>query len=292
MGLLPKNELKTKDITPKTFFIWGQSMSGKTYLARQFPSPVIINTDGNAKKVETPSVEVLDFETFIAVMSEIEAGNHEYKTIIIDLVDDIKTMLENYVCKKYEAETLADVPFGKAFSDVKSTWQRLMVRLSQMKYNVIFISHVVEVLEDKATVEKPSLEQKYYNMCMGRCDLSIKCRKLGTNYLQLCDNKRDMYIEDDVKDKQVLEILKGIKGVFTPTNTLGVKPIVPTVQTPKVTPVKANKPITAVKKLEPVVEIKAPQVTVSTSVVDDLIKSIDIEGILENTAIKGVQNND
>lgn len=49
--LLPANKPKNKDITPKVFFIWGQSMSGKTYLARQFPSPVIINTDGNAKKL-------------------------------------------------------------------------------------------------------------------------------------------------------------------------------------------------------------------------------------------------
>lgn len=227
--LLPKNVEKTKDITPKTFFIWGQSMSGKTYLARQFPNPVIINTDGNAKKVTTPSVEIFDFETFVSVLQEIEAGKHEYETIIIDLVDDIKTMLEAYVCKKYEVETLADVGFGKAFSDVKSTWQRLMVRLSQLKYNVIFISHIVEVPDDNdssKTIEKPSLEQKYYNMTMGRCDISIKCRKVGSTYLQLCDAKRDIYNEDDVKNKTTLNILKGVKGVFT-TQTPELKKVTP-----------------------------------------------------------------
>ena len=68
--LLPVNKPKEKDITPKVFFIWGQSMSGKTYLARQFPNPLIINTDGNAKKVDTPSVEVYDFETFVKVLEE------------------------------------------------------------------------------------------------------------------------------------------------------------------------------------------------------------------------------
>ena len=30
MSLLPKNEPKIRDITPKNFFIWGGSMSGKT----------------------------------------------------------------------------------------------------------------------------------------------------------------------------------------------------------------------------------------------------------------------
>ena len=36
---LPVNEPKIADITPKSFLIWGESMSGKTYLAREFDSP-------------------------------------------------------------------------------------------------------------------------------------------------------------------------------------------------------------------------------------------------------------
>ena len=212
--LLPINKPKEKDITPRMFFIWGQSMSGKTYLARQFPSPVILNTDGNAKKVDTPSVEIKDYESFVQVLREIEAGDHEFKTIIIDLVDDIKTMLERYVCKMLEVEDLAEAGYGRGFSKAKSMWQKLMLRLTQLPYNVIFISHIVEINEDGQTLEKPSLEQKYYNMCMGRSDMSIKCRKVGKTYLQLCDSKRDNYNEKDIKDKNVLKILKEIKGVF------------------------------------------------------------------------------
>ena len=44
--------------------------------------------------------------------------------------------------------------------------------------------------------------------------MSIKCRKVGQTYLQICDSKRDNYVEADVKDKDVLTILKGVKGVF------------------------------------------------------------------------------
>ena len=159
--LLPANKPKDKDITPKVFFIWGQSMSGKTYLARQFPNPVIINTDGNAKKVDTPSVEVYDFETFVKVIQEIEEGKHDFKTIIIDLVDDVKTMLQNYVCKKHNVDDEGEVPYGKGYREVKMIWQKLMVRLNQLPYNVIFISHIQELSENNQTVERPSLEQKY-----------------------------------------------------------------------------------------------------------------------------------
>lgn len=243
MGLLPVNKPKEKDITPKVFFIWGGALVGKTYLARRFPSPVILSTDGNAKKVDTPSLDVFDFETFVTVLQEIESGKHNYKTIIIDLVDDIKTLLETYVCKKYEVETLADAGYGKAFSDVKMIWKKTMIRLSQLPYNVIFISHIQEVQDEansQRTIEVPSLEQKYLNMTLGRCDLNIKCRKVGSTYLQMCVDKRDMYVETDVKDKGTLEILKTIKGVFTnETSNVGVKPVAK-----KLTPLKkVEKPV-------------------------------------------------
>lgn len=214
MALLPKNELKQKDITPRVFLLWGQSMSGKTYLARQFPNPVLFNTDGNAKKVDTPSVELKDFETFIKLLQEIEAGNHEFKTIIIDLVDDLKTMLELFVCEKHGVENLADVAFGKAFAEVNATWKKTMIRLSHLNYNVIFISHIKEVTENDIVTEVPSLEQKYLNVTMGRCDVVIQCKKIGKNYMQLCKEKRDIYEEKDIKDKDVLNILKEVRGLL------------------------------------------------------------------------------
>jgi len=222
MGLLPKNEPQAKDITPKMFFIWGQSMSGKTFLARSFPNPVILNTDGNGKKVETPSIEIYDFETFVAALKEIEDGKHTFETVIIDLVDDIKTMLETYVMKKYDIEALADAPFGKAFSDVKLTWKTLMVRLSQLPYNVVFVSHVTETSDDSDStrmIEVPSLEQKFYNMTMGRCDLSIKCRKVGSTYMQMVVNQRDAYTLDDMGDQRIADILVNVRGAISGTST-------------------------------------------------------------------------
>lgn len=239
-GILPKNVKKEKDITPKVFFIWGQSMSGKTYLARQFPDPIILNTDGNAKKVDTPSVEVFTFERFMGVIKELEEGKHDFKTVIIDLVDDIKTMLETFVLEKYKAESLADIAWGKGFNEVKGTWQRLMVRLSQLPYNVIYISHVATTTDDvdkEKVIEVPSLEQKYYNMCMGRSDVSIKCRKIGNNYSQLVMAKRDNYTVDDFKDKAVLEVIKDAVGLFARSTDTKLAP-------------KTNKPAGGLKSLK------------------------------------------
>lgn len=236
MSLLPENKPMEKNITPKVFFIWGQSMHGKTYLARQFPDPIIINTDGNGKKIDTPHVDVYDFETFVNVLREIEEGKHTFKTIVIDLVDDIKTFLEEYVCKKYGVENLADAGFGKGFGDVKATWKRLMIRLTQLPYYVVFISHVIQVTDEydkDKTIEQPSLEQKYLNMTKGRTDVMIKCQKVGKNYLQLCNEKRDLYHRSDIKDERLYETLSNVKSLFEDN-----KPTIQNVEPKKVIPGK------------------------------------------------------
>ena len=236
MSLLPENKPMEKNITPKIFFLWGQSMHGKTYLARQFPDPIIINTDGNGKKIDTPHVDVYDFETFVNVLREIEEGKHTFKTIVIDLVDDIKTFLEEYVCKKYNVENLADAGFGKGYGDVKSTWKRLMIRLTQLPYYVVFISHVVQLTDEydkNKTIEQPSLEQKYLNMTKGRTDVMIKCQKVGKNYLQLCNEKRDLYHRSDIKDDKLYNTLSNVKSLFEDN-----KPTIQNVEPKKVIPGK------------------------------------------------------
>lgn len=214
MSILPPNELKIANQTPKSFIIWGESMSGKTYLSRQFPNPLIINTDGNGQKVDTPCIEIKSFLHFLEVIEAVKKENHTFETIIIDLIDDIQTMLSNHVCEKYGVEHEADVPFGKAFGEVKSKWKKLMMDLTQMKTNVIFISHYVEKTEGNTAVSMPSLPQAFLNMCMGRCDMTIKCTKIGNNYIRQVTARREIYTEDLIKDKATLEILKTIKGVF------------------------------------------------------------------------------
>ena len=215
MSILPKNEDKSIDITPKTFLIWGESMSGKTYLARQFPNPLIINTDGNAKKVSTPSIEITKFTEFIEIIDALEKEQHNYKTIVIDLIDDIEIMLTNYICDAAKVESLADMGYGKGFAKFNQVWKNLMMKLSQLPYNVIFISHIMNSTDDNENqIQIPSLSQKQLNACQGRCDLVIQTRKLGTKYIANVTAKRDMYTEDSIKNKKILEILKPVIGLF------------------------------------------------------------------------------
>lgn len=223
MSILPPNQPKIADKTPTKFFIWGPSMSGKTYLARQFPNPLILNTDGNGKKVETPSIDIRDFEHFMNVVGALEKENHTYETVIIDLIDDIETILEDYLCRENGVEKLRELKYGQGYGDKNVKWKNLMVRFANMKMNVIFISHFIEKSDDDKVNMTPSLPVKFLNMCMGRCDLGIKTAKIGNRYIKTVTERREAYAEDVVKDPIILEILKDVIGVFEKSAT-GNKP--------------------------------------------------------------------
>lgn len=225
MVVLPENKPTDFNKTPRIFFIWGESMSGKTYLARQFPNPIILNTDGNADKVDTPSIKIKDFSHFAEVIDTLEQGQHNFETIIIDLIDDIELMLKNYIIdlanrnnKNAKINTIGEIPYGQGYDRVDSVWKNTMMTLSKLPYNTIFISHIKEKVENNATVSYPSLPQKALNVCLGRCDLQIQTKKLGTNYMKIVSNKRDNYVPTDIKDDKIAQALNGTLGLFDKTN--------------------------------------------------------------------------
>jgi hypothetical protein len=85
-----------------------------------------------------------------------------------------------------------------------------MTKLSQLPYQIIFISHIVETQE----VEKPSLHQRDLNVCMGRCDVAIRCKKIGEKYIQQCDRKRQQYVATDIQDERILSILSNVQNLI------------------------------------------------------------------------------
>ena len=188
--------------------------------------------------------------------------------MVIDLIDDIKTFLEDYVCKKYNVENLADAGFGKGYADVKTIWKRLMIRLSKLPYYIVFISHIIQTTDEfnkETVIEQPSLEQKYLNMTKGRTDVMIKCQKVGKNYIQMCNEKRTTYLTTDISDKKLLETLKDVKNLFDDLKPT-VKPLAPSGK-PIVKP--KNEQISVAPKEETHETVEAPN--------DDLLETTEIK---------------
>lgn len=233
MSILPKNERKQTIDVPKNFFIYGATMSGKSYLAEHFPSPLFLNTDGNALANPFPNIQLRNIKgedgklkrSVLAdideIMAELQAQNHnsefQYKTIVIDVIDDVCQLIEQAVCESNNVTALADIGYGKGYAIFNTVLNNFVLNLKSLGLNIVYVSRVEYVAEnnDQSKIkEVPSLKTKYYNLVNGNCDLVIHTQKIGKNYMKTAGDIRKKYYVEDIKDPKIARILKSIPGAL------------------------------------------------------------------------------
>jgi hypothetical protein len=186
----------------KKIWLYGQPFSGKTHLASEAPAPVLeLNTDGNVKHYTMPRLTIKDsvtgsernpvkkfgWETFVQAINELEAGS-EFKTIVVDLLDDVYDSCRAYVCDKKSWEHESDDSF-KAYDIVRNEFLRTMKRLTNLPYNIILISHedtstdITKRGGDKVTKIKPNIPEKVAVKLAGMVDIVIRCEKDHDEYI-------------------------------------------------------------------------------------------------------------
>ncbi|MCT6858276.1 MAG: ATP-binding protein [Apilactobacillus sp.] len=233
MSILPKNERKQTIDVPKNFFIYGATMSGKSYLAEHFPSPLFLNTDGNALANPFPNIQLRNIKgedgklkrsvltDIDEIMAELQAQNHnsefQYKTIVIDVIDDVCQLIEQAVCESNNVTALADIGYGKGYAIFNTVLNNFVLNLKSLGLNIVYVSRVEYVAEnnDQSKIkEVPSLKTKYYNLVNGNCDLVIHTQKIGKNYMKTAGDIRKKYYVEDIKDPKIARILKEIPGAL------------------------------------------------------------------------------
>lgn len=226
MSILPPNKPQVPKDTPRNFFIWGPTMGGKSFLASQFPNPLVFNTDGNAEANTVPSVQLRNIkdqsgkiqrsviDQLDKLITALQTEKHTYETVVLDVIDDIVVMIEQYICDREGVETLGDIPYGKGYAAFTNIFQSLIIELKTLPMNVIYISRNASKMEGQAEIDIPSLKEKHQNIVNGNCDLSIQCKKVGKNYIRVAKARRKDYMRDQVDDKNILKILDTVTGVF------------------------------------------------------------------------------
>ena len=229
MSILPKNEKKQPVDTPSNFFIYGASMHGKSYLSGEFPNPLFLDTDGNSDANPYPSIHLRNIrgedgsisqnvvDQLDEIVTALQTTNHTYETIVLDVIDDIVVMIEQYICDRAGVESLPDMAYGKGYATFNNIFQQLVIELKALPLNVIYVSRINSYDDNGVTVEEPSLKEKHVNIVNGNCDYRIQCKKVGKNYLRITKLKRKNYKREEIGDERIAKILESVTGAFEKT---------------------------------------------------------------------------
>lgn len=191
--LIPKNEpVEIKENDKKVIYLYGAPMSGKTTFANNFPEPLMLNTDGNFRLFRTPRIHIKDvvtvegrikktkraWETFKEVVAELEAKQNTYKTIIVDLLDDLYENCSEYICAEEGVKHISDIQWGKGYAALNKEFLGTLKRLVNCDYeNIILISHedttkaYTNSKGSSTTTFKPIIPEKTANKVAGMADM-------------------------------------------------------------------------------------------------------------------------
>lgn len=190
--ILPENKRRTvESATKKVIWVYGSPFSGKTTFANQFPDPIMLNTDGNIKFVDAPFIPIKDevkqngrmterkmaWAIFKEVIDELELKQNSFKTIVVDLLEDLYEHCRRYICDQKGWDHESDDSF-RAWDMVRTEFLNTMKRLMNLDYeNIVLISHLDTTKDitkkggDKLTSIKPNIADKIANKIAGMVDI-------------------------------------------------------------------------------------------------------------------------
>lgn len=239
MITLPKVEKLKPKSQPHNFFIWGETMSGKSYFASYFPNPLVLNTDGNSEQGQAPNIQIRnvrdangklqqsaikqldDIITALQVENPKRPADQRFQTIVVDVIDDICVMIEQAICINEGVQALSDIPWSKGYAMFNSALQQFVMDLKALPMNVIYISREISITDEKSniTTYKQSLKDKYYNVINGNCDLVIRTSKVGAgqniHYMREVKAARTKYLPENITNKRVLDLLLSCQEMFS-----------------------------------------------------------------------------
>jgi hypothetical protein len=170
---LPKKKSKKEsNYLKKIYTIIGQPKIGKTTIASKLGGDegdvLFFCTEPGHKFQEIYKWETKDghsptsWEHFKECVRELLSGEHNFKAICIDTVDNLYSWCSTHVLREQEIEHESDLGFGKGWKLVEKEFHTVINFITQKDYGVIFLTH--EKTENR---KKKGVEYNYSTSTLG-----------------------------------------------------------------------------------------------------------------------------
>lgn len=176
--LLPTTSSKPiTELSHLSMLLYGSPKCGKSTFASRAPGAVFFECEPGLNHLEVYKTPTYKWEDFLEACKLIAKGDHPFKTIVIDTVDNAFKMCSDHVCAKHGIEYEGDMGHGKGWALVKNEWHRVLTRLASLPYGLILISHAqdktIETRTGEYTKTQPSLPDRARNVVLGLVDIIL-----------------------------------------------------------------------------------------------------------------------
>lgn len=172
--------LVSRDLTGYATYLYGEAKSGKTTLASQAGTALIMAFERGYNAL--PGVFAVDVTSWGDVRSllrelkkpEVKA---KFQSVVFDTIDIAGTLCEKYICAQNSVDKIGEIPYGGGWTLMKKEFEEVLRTVTQLGYAVFLISHS----KDKVFKRQDGTE---YNQIVPSCP---------TTFNEIAKNLVDIY---------------------------------------------------------------------------------------------------
>lgn len=147
MGMLDK--VTTGKIKkPELVLIYGPDGVGKSSFAANAPAPIFAEVEEGTARLDVSRMPLIEsWGMMVQGIKELAEEKHSYKTLVIDSLDWLESLLWQEICKEYKAASIEHAcgGYGKGYVEAVVRWDDFIRRLSYLRnakgMNLILIAH-------------------------------------------------------------------------------------------------------------------------------------------------------
>lgn len=169
----------------------GMPKAGKTtLLAGWYPDTTLILDTQNGTRLldgEHFVQPIGSWQEFVDTVSDLERGQHPFRTVGIDLVDDLWTFCDEAHAGKDDVLASAANDYQRSIRTAEGVFRRQVGRLLSLPLGVWFVSHTREKQEkvgrEQVTRYQPRLDGRVLTYVQGACDVVLLAEARGPRRL-------------------------------------------------------------------------------------------------------------
>lgn len=162
----------------------GTPGAGKTTLSAAWApeTTLIIDTQHGTDLLDGEHyvAHVTDWKSFAALVEELTSTDHRYKTIVIDLIDDVWNWCDVAHAGKNGVSAAATDDFQKAIRTAETVFRTTLGSLIGSPVGVWFLSHADEKQDGNVTRYATKLDKRVRTYVLGACQFVFLAETLGT----------------------------------------------------------------------------------------------------------------
>lgn len=191
MALPTEKSKPESSLDKQVILIYGRPKIGKTTFCSQFDKALFLATEP-IKLKEVYKVNINSWRLFLETCGEISQGKHDFKNIVIDTVDNLIILCQQYICEENNVDHISELPHGKGWSMVTTELTRPLIKLGALPYGIVLVSHCEQ--------EEVETKTKKYNRFT--IDIGGKNKNVVLNMANII-----LFMDSEYRDQQEIGVI-------------------------------------------------------------------------------------